>query len=85
MQEKKVKPRYKISENKRRLSKTTNLKLILETKRMSQKKLAELSDLETYQISNIVNGKAPNIYLTTAKKICNALNCSLDEAFEDIY
>jgi DNA-binding Xre family transcriptional regulator len=51
---------------------------------MKQKHLAELADLELYQVSNIVTGMQKDMLLSTAKKICNALNITLDEAFGDI-
>jgi len=50
---------------------------------MQQKDLAILADLETYQVSEIVNGKRYDMLVSTAAKICEALQCSFDEAFGD--
>lgn len=63
--------------------KRSNLKIMLHERRMQQKDLAKLADLETYQVSNYVNGKFDDMYLKTAVKICYALNCTMDEAFGD--
>ena len=73
--------KYKI--RKIRKKRRTNLKIILRQKKITQTKLAELSDLEIYQVSNIVTGKQKDLLMSTAKKICNALNVTLDEAFGD--
>ncbi|HWY13072.1 MAG TPA: helix-turn-helix transcriptional regulator [Bacteroidia bacterium] len=61
----------------------TKLKKILLEKRMMQKDLAKLANVEVYQISQIASGKKTNIMLDTAKRICNALNKTLDEVFGD--
>ena len=61
----------------------SNLKILLNERRMEQKHLAKLADLEKYQVSNYVNGKYDDMLLSTAVKICYALNCSLNEAFGD--
>jgi DNA-binding Xre family transcriptional regulator len=63
--------------------KRNNLKIILHERRIQQKDLAKLANLETYQISNYVSGKYDDILLGTAIKICYALNCSIEEAFGD--
>lgn len=73
--------KYKI--RKIRKKRRTNLKIILRQKKITQTKLAELADLEIYQVSNIVTGKQKDFLMSTAKKICNALNVTLDEAFGD--
>lgn len=62
---------------------TTRLKIILAQKGMTQKELAEIAGVEVYQISNICSGKKTNIMLETAKRICFALDVTLDEAFGD--
>ncbi len=61
----------------------TNLKVILTQDKITQTKLAEMADLEIYQVSNIASGKQKDLLLSTAKKICVALNRSLDEVFGD--
>lgn len=62
----------------------TRLKLTLSKRKMTQKELAEKSDVGEYKISLLCSGKADNVQLETCKRICVALNCSLDEAFGDI-
>ena len=62
----------------------TRLKKVLRNKDLTQKQLAEKSDIGEYKISLLCSGKARNIHLTTAKKICDVLDCTLDEAFGDI-
>ena len=47
----------------------TRLKIILYEKRMSQKELAKLSDVEEYKISLLCKGKAKDLCLSTAKRI----------------
>lgn len=61
----------------------TRLKKILNKKNMTQKKLSQKADVAQYIISNLCQGKAKNFHFSTAKKICNVLNCSLDQAFGD--
>ena len=56
----------------------TRLKLTLSKRKMTQKDVGE------YKISLLCSGKADNVQLETCKRICVALNCSLDEAFGDI-
>lgn len=62
----------------------TRLKKLLIDRNMTQKQLSEKSDIGEYKISHLCSGKATNIHLLTAKKICDVLNCTLDEAFGDI-
>jgi DNA-binding Xre family transcriptional regulator len=62
----------------------TRLKQLIEDRGISQKVLAQESDVAEYRISLLCNGKSSNIQLITAKKICEFLNCSLDDAFGDI-
>jgi DNA-binding Xre family transcriptional regulator len=51
---------------------------------MTQKELSTKADIGEYKISLLCSGKATNIHLVTAKKICDVLNCTLDEAFGDV-
>jgi putative transcriptional regulator len=62
----------------------TRLKKVLNDKRMSQKELAKLSEVAEYKISQLCAGKSKDLFLSTAKRICEVLNCSLDDAFGDI-
>jgi len=62
----------------------TRLKKVLKDKNFTQKELAEKADIGEYKISLLCSGKATNIHMTTAKRICDVLGCSLDEAFGDI-
>jgi len=62
----------------------TRLKKILMDKGISQKDLSKMSDVPEYKISQLCSGKVSNIYLNTAKKICEVLECSLDDAFGDL-
>jgi len=63
---------------------TTRLKQMLKVKNLTQKQLSQKADIGEYKISLLCSGKSRNIHLTTAKKICDVLNCTLDEAFGDI-
>ncbi len=76
------KPKYKIRKIKKKRSRT-NLRVILRERKITQTELAEMAGLEVYQISNIVTGKQKDLLMSTAKKICNALNITLDEGFGD--
>jgi DNA-binding Xre family transcriptional regulator len=58
--------------------------MILLDKKMSQKELAKLSDVEEYKISLLCNGKANDLLLSTAKRICDVLQVNLDDAFGDV-
>jgi DNA-binding Xre family transcriptional regulator len=62
----------------------TRLKKVLFDKGMTQKELAKKADIGEYKISLLCSGKAKNIHLITAKRICDVLNCTLDQAFGDI-
>jgi DNA-binding Xre family transcriptional regulator len=62
----------------------TRLKKVLGDNEMTQKKLAELSDVAEYKISQLCMGKSNDLFLSTAKRICEVLNCSLDDAFGDV-
>lgn len=62
----------------------TRLKKMLNDKNMTQKQLAEKSDIGEYKISLLCSGKVNNLHLSTAKKICDVLDCTLDDAFGDI-
>ena len=61
----------------------TKLEFILMSRGIMQKDLAVMANVEKYQISQICSGQKTNIMLDTAKKICRALNVTLDEAFGD--
>ena len=62
----------------------TRLKKVLDDKKMKQKELSVKSEIGEYKISLLCSGKATNIHLATAKKICDVLNCTLDQAFGDV-
>ena len=62
----------------------TRLKKILKDKNMSQKELAKLSDVAEYKISQLCMGKSKDLFFSTAKRICDILKCSLDDAFGDM-
>ena len=62
----------------------TRLKKVLIDKKISQKQLSKLSEVAEYKISQLCMGKSKDLFLSTAKKICVVLNCSLDDAFGDI-
>jgi len=62
----------------------TRLKKVLSDKKMSQKELAKLSDVAEYKISQLCAGKSKDLFLSTAMKICDVLNCTLDDAFGDL-
>jgi hypothetical protein len=51
---------------------------------MSQKELAKFSDVAEYKVSQLCMGKSKDLFLSTAKRICEVLNCSLDDAFGDV-
>ncbi len=62
----------------------TRLKKLLIEKEISQKELAKLSDVAEYKISQLCMGKSKDLFVSTAKRICDVLNVSLDEAFGDL-
>lgn len=62
----------------------TRLKQVLKVRNLTQKQLSEKADIGEYKISLLCSGKSRNIHLSTAKKICDVLKCTLDEAFGDI-
>ena len=62
----------------------TRLKTILLDKKMSQKELAKLSDIGEYRISLLCNGIVKDLRISTAKRICEVLQVSLDDAFGDV-
>lgn len=57
------------------------MKQIRLEKKISQEKLAELSNLDRTYINSVENGKR-NISLINIHKICVALECSLHEFFK---
>ena len=72
---------YKIrNEPERRI---TRLQEIIDEVNMTQKHLAELADLEKYQVSKLCTGEQVDYLMSTAKKICNVLNLPLDAVFGD--
>lgn len=63
--------------------KKTKLQIILHSLGMTHAYLAKISNTETYQINKICNGKGTKISMETAKRICKALNLTLNDVFED--
>jgi len=72
-----------IDNNNFKINPRTKLEFIIMKRGIMQKDLAVMADVEKYQISQICSGQKKNIMLDTAKKICKALNVTLDEAFGD--
>jgi DNA-binding Xre family transcriptional regulator len=70
---------YKIIEDKVKCD--TLLKRFLKKKKIKPMNLADNAKLSKSQISNIVSGLQPDMYINTAKKICNALDCDFDDVF----
>ena len=62
----------------------TRLKKVLNDNEMKQKELAKLSDVAEYKISQLCMGKSKDLFLSTAQRICEVLNVSLDDAFGDV-
>lgn len=56
----------------------TNVKRLLEERKMTQADLARKSGISTANISLIVNGKR-NIRLHTLRLLCDALGCGSEE------
>lgn len=73
--------RYKI--RKIRLKRRTNLLVLMRERKVSKTLLALLTGLEITQVQNISTGMQKDLLMSTAMKICNALDVSLDEAFGD--
>ena len=61
----------------------TKLSEVLPKKGIRPMKLASESGLANNIISNLLSGIQTNLHLDNAKKICNVLGCTLDEAFGD--
>lgn len=61
----------------------TKLKKLLRARHLSQIQLAQLTGMPKCQISKLCTGEQVDILLSTALRICNALNCNFDEAFGD--
>lgn len=57
----------------------TNLRVILKKHNIKQQYLAQESDMENCQISGLCTGKKDDIMLSSAKRICNAINNILGE------
>ena len=62
----------------------TRLKRVLIEKKMSQTRLANLTDIGGDKISLLCSGKVTNTTLQTMLKICTALDKTLDECFGDV-
>lgn len=52
----------------------THLKAILNRHSIKQKDLANEADMENWQVSEMCTGRANDMLLSTAKRLCNALN-----------
>ena len=52
----------------------THLRDILNMHKLKQYELANASELETWQISEMCTGKRNDMLITTAKRLCNGLN-----------
>ncbi len=71
---------YKLGAEK---NKETILSVLLKEKRTNPAEMCRKADLEYSQVYPIVNGKQHDMLLSTAKRIANAMNCSLDTCFGD--
>jgi|688.fasta_scaffold30372_6 DNA-binding Xre family transcriptional regulator len=67
-----------------RKTRFTRLKKILMDRNITQTELSRLTGIPAYKISLITSGRTNNLYMTTAKKICEVLQVNLDDAFGDI-
>lgn len=56
-----------------------NLNVLLAKKRMNVSELAELTDISENTLYSIRAEKAKDLRLSTVKKICNALNVTVDD------
>jgi DNA-binding Xre family transcriptional regulator len=61
----------------------TKLSEVLPKKGIRPMQLAANSGVANNIISNLLSGIQTNLHLDNAKKICNILDCTLDEAFGD--
>jgi len=61
----------------------TKLSEVLPKKGIRPMQLAASSGVPNNIISNLISGIQTNLHLDNAKKICNVLDCTLDEAFGD--
>ncbi|EES50881.1 helix-turn-helix transcriptional regulator [Clostridium botulinum] len=59
-----------------------NLHILLAKKRMSQKELRELTGISSQTMSCYYNNTFKQINRDHIVKICEVLNCSLDDLFE---
>lgn len=64
--------------------KKTRLKMMIEARNLDQNELSTMTGIMTYQISNLASGKNTSCHIDTIKRICEALDCSFDDAFGDI-
>jgi len=53
---------------------STNLQTILRRHSIKQNLLAQEADMENWQVSEMCTGRANDMLLSTAKRLCNALN-----------
>ena len=67
-----------------RKTRFTRLKKILMDRNITQTELSRLTGIPAYKISLITSGRTNNLYMTTAKKICEVLQVNLDDALGDI-
>ena len=59
----------------------TDLRRIRRARDLTMQELARMSGVSLATINNIESGRASNITASTAIKLVNALNCSLDLLF----
>ena len=60
---------------------TCRIRVLRAEKKMSQKKLSELSGVSRTTISNIENGTAKNVMFSTLKSIADALGTTVENLF----
>ena len=63
-------------------SRRTNLQVILRKHKIKQYELAQETEMDAAMISRICSGKKSDILLSTAMRICNALNDFVEERDE---
>lgn len=59
-----------------------NLPNLLRDKKLNQKKLSELTGITFSVINNLYNNKTESISFSVASKICEALDCNIEDLFE---
>ena len=65
------------------MERVTKLRRILKERSMTQAELCKKTGMECYSVSLICSSNKKDMLLSTAKKICKALDCTLDEVFGD--